>query len=120
MRIVRDPAHDKQHSKRGHDVDPPLIPCGAAAEHTWSFGRIRKAEMRNNADHIDDCVYAFLLWDWPEGERVCKSFDWVTLDQLHKKGLISAAVRWAKSVILRDEGLDKGERPFRDLFVANP
>jgi hypothetical protein len=42
------------------------------------------------------------------------------MERLHKKGLISDPVGRAKSVVLTDEGLDRAERLFRDLFVTNP
>ncbi len=41
------------------------------------------------------------------------------MGRLHEKGLISDPVGRAKSVVLTDEGLDKAERLFRDLFVTN-
>jgi hypothetical protein len=39
---------------------------------------------------------------------------------LHEKGLISDPVGRAKSVVLTDEGLEKAERLFQDLFETNP
>jgi Mn-dependent DtxR family transcriptional regulator len=42
------------------------------------------------------------------------------MERLHEKGLISDAVGRAKSVVLTDEGLEKAERLFRDLFETNP
>ena len=76
--------------------------------------------MATNADRIDDCVLALLLLGRHDGQRVWKAFDWAAMERLHKKGLISNPVGRAKSVVLTDEGLDKGERLFRDLFGANP
>ena len=71
-------------------------------------------------DRIDDCVLALLLLGLHDGQRVWKSFDWAAMERLHAKGLISDPVGRAKSVVLTDEGLEKAERLFRDLFETNP
>ena len=73
-----------------------------------------------DTDRIDDCVLALLLLGRHDGQRVWKSFDWAAMGRLHAKGLISDPVGRAKSVVLTDEGLDKAERLFRDLFVTIP
>ena len=70
-------------------------------------------------DRIDDCVLALLLLGRHDGQRVGKTFDWDAMDRLHKKGLISDPVGRAKSVVLSDEGLEKAERLFRELFESN-
>jgi uncharacterized protein DUF6429 len=71
-------------------------------------------------DRIDDCVLALLLLGRHDGQRVWKSFDWAAMERLPEKGLISDPVGRAKSVVLTDEGLEKAERLFRDLFETNP
>ena len=76
--------------------------------------------MAIDTDRIDHCVLALLPLRLHDGQRVWKSFDWDAMDRLHKKGLISDPVGRAKSVVLTDEGLEKAERLFRDLFGANP
>jgi hypothetical protein len=76
--------------------------------------------MAIDTDRIDDFVLALLLLGRHDGQRVWKSFDWDAMDRLHRKGLISDPVGRAKSVVLTDEGLEKAERRFRDLFAANP
>ena len=76
--------------------------------------------MAIDTDRIDDYVLALLLLGLHDGQRVWKSFDWDAMDRLHKKGLISDPVGRAKSVVLTDEGLEKAERMFRDLFAKNP
>ena len=76
--------------------------------------------MAIDTDRIDDYVLALLLLGRHDGQRVWKSFDWDTMDRLHKKGLISDPIGRAKSVNLTDEGLEKAERMFRDLFAKNP
>lgn len=74
------------------------------------------ASIAIDTDRIDDCVLALLLLGRHDGQRVWKSFDWDVMDRLHKKGLISDPVGRAKSVVLTNEGLEKAERLFRDLF----
>jgi Domain of unknown function (DUF6429) len=76
--------------------------------------------MAIDTDRIDDCVLALLLLGRHDGQRVWKSFDWAAMGRLHENGLISDPVGRAKSVVLTDEGLDKAERLFRDLFVTIP
>ena len=76
--------------------------------------------MAIDTDRIDDCVLALLLLGRHDGPRVWKSFDWDAMDRLHKKRLISDPVGHAKSVVLTDDGLEKAERMFRDLFAKNP
>jgi hypothetical protein len=77
--------------------------------------------MATNTDRIDDCVLTLLLLGRHDGLRVWKSsFDWDTMDRLHRKGLISEPVGRAKSVVLTNEGLEKAEQLFRDLFATNP
>ena len=71
-------------------------------------------------DRIDDCVLVLLLLGRHDGQRVWKPFDWAAMERLHEKGLISDPVGRAKSVVLTDEGLEKAERLFRDLFETNP
>jgi hypothetical protein len=46
--------------------------------------------------------------------------DWAAMERLHEKGLISDPVGRAKSVVLTDEGLEKAERLFRDMFETHP
>jgi hypothetical protein len=64
--------------------------------------------MAINADRIDDCVLALLQLERHNGQRVWRSFDWDATDRLHQKGLISDPVGRAKSVILTNEGLERG------------
>jgi hypothetical protein len=76
--------------------------------------------MAIKTDRIDDCVLALLLLGRHDGQRVWKTFDWAAMERLYEKGLISDPVGRAKSVALTDEGLEKAERLFRDLFVTKP
>jgi len=76
--------------------------------------------MAIKTDRIDDCVLALLLLGRHDGQRVWKTFDWAAMERLYEKGLTSDPVGRAKSVALTDEGLEKAERLFRDLFVTKP
>jgi hypothetical protein len=71
-----------------------------------------------DTDRIDDCVLALLLLGRHDGHRVWKSVDWVAMARLHEKGLITGPVGRAKSVVLTDEGLQKAERLFQQLFAT--
>ena len=73
--------------------------------------------MEIDEDKIDDAVLA-LLWLTLHNERcVWKGFDWATTDRLHKKGMIGDPVNKSKSLILTDEGLERSEALFRELFT---
>jgi hypothetical protein len=76
------------------------------------------AAMAIDTDRIDDCVLALLLLGRHDGQRVWKSFDWDAMGRLHQKGLISDPVGRAKSVVMTDEGLEKAERLFQELFAT--
>ena len=74
--------------------------------------------MAIDTDRIDDCVLALLLLGRHDGPRVWKSFDWDAMDRLHEKGMISNPAGRAKSVILTNEGLERAERMFEELFTG--
>jgi hypothetical protein len=76
--------------------------------------------MTIDTDRIDECVLALLILGKHNGQRVWKAFDWDAMGRLHTKGLISDPVGRAKSVVLTDEGLERAERLFRDLFTKVP
>ena len=78
---------------------------------------IERCAMAIDTDRVDDCALALLLLGRHDGQRVWKSFDWDAMGRLHKKGLISDPVGRAKSVVLTDDGLEKAERLFQDLFA---
>ncbi|RDL47608.1 hypothetical protein BLJAPNOD_05532 [Ensifer sp. M14] len=62
-----------------------------------------------------------VLWLTLHNERCAwKGFDWATTDRLHKKGLIGDPVNKSKSLILTDEGLERSEALFRELFTRPP
>lgn len=69
---------------------------------------------------IDDAVLALLYLGRHDGDRAWKGFDWDALDRLHAAGLISDPRGRAKSVVFTDEGLDRAERLFRELFGVAP
>src|SRR5262249_15610890 len=70
-----------------------------------------------DTNRIDDCVLALLLLGRHDGQRAWKSFDWDAMGRLHKKGWISDPVGRAKSVVLTNEGLERAERLFEELFA---
>jgi hypothetical protein len=73
-----------------------------------------------DTDRVDDAVLA-LLWLGRHGEwRTWKSFDWDVMDRLHEKGFISNPVGKAKSVVFSDEGLQRSEELFKQLFERRP
>ncbi len=74
-----------------------------------------------NHDKIDETVLALLFLGRHQVSklddfRAWKSFDWDTLDRLHKKGLISNPIGKAKSVAFTQDGLDQAEHLFHKLF----
>ncbi len=73
--------------------------------------------MAIDTERIDDCVLALLLLGRHDGQRVWKSFAWDAMDRLHNKGLISDPLGRAKSVILTNEGLQRADRLFEELFA---
>ena len=84
---------------------------------------VQRTEVRQRLDafhKIDDAVLA-LLWLTLHNERCAlKGFDWATTDRLHKKGMIGDPVNKSKSLILTDEGLERSQALFRDLFTRPP
>jgi hypothetical protein len=76
--------------------------------------------MTIDTDRIDERVLALLILGKHNGQRVWKAFDWDAMGRLHQKGLISDPVGRAKSVVLTDEGLERAESLFRDLFTKDP
>ncbi|AGB73668.1 MULTISPECIES: DUF6429 family protein [Rhizobium] len=71
-------------------------------------------------DKIDDAVLALLWLTLHDGYRAWKGLDWETTDRLFKKGLIADPVNKSKSLILTDEGLQRSEELFRELFTRPP
>ncbi len=50
------------------------------------------------------------------GSRAWKTFDWGTLDRLHRKGLISDPKQKTKSVVLSEEAVELSEKLFNKMF----
>ncbi|RVQ49298.1 DUF6429 family protein [Sinorhizobium meliloti] len=73
--------------------------------------------MEIDVGKIDDAVLA-LLWLTLHNERVPGRGDWATTDRPHKKGMIGDPVNKSKSSILTDEGLERSQALFRELFYA--
>ncbi len=79
--------------------------------------------MKPNLDKIDDAVLALLhLTSFTEGQgelavtRAWKGHDWDALDRLHEKGLIADPKNKNKSVVFTDQGRQRAEALFRQLF----
>ena len=73
--------------------------------------------MEIDNDRIDEAALAVLYLTLHEGNRVWKSFDWDTMDRLHRKGYISDPKSKAKSVAMSEEGLARAKEMF-GLFFA--
>ncbi len=74
-----------------------------------------------NYDKVDETVLALLFLGRHQASklddvRAWKSFDWDTLDRLHKKGLISNPIGKAKSVAFTHDGLEQSGQIFHKLF----
>jgi hypothetical protein len=70
-----------------------------------------------NEEKIDQLTLAlmYLVTD-TETARSWKSFDWDTMDRLHKKGLISDPRNKNKSVSLSDEAMQLSKSLFEKHF----
>lgn len=68
-------------------------------------------------DRIDATVLALLWLNVESSGTAWKGFDWASMERLQERGLISNPVGKAKSVRLSDEGLEKGEQSFHNLFA---
>lgn len=77
--------------------------------------------MEYDRDKVDEATLA-LMWlvMWkekpPSMAKAWKGFDWDTLDRLHAKGYISDPKGKAKSVYVSEEGEQRAEELFRQLF----
>ena len=75
--------------------------------------------MEFDENKVDEATLA-LLWLVTEkdkyGARAWKSFDWDTMDRLHKKGLIGDPKAKAKSVVGTEEGRKRAEELFEQIF----
>lgn len=72
-----------------------------------------------NEEKIDEITLALLyLVTDTESKRAWKSFDWDTMDRLHKKGLISDPMNKNKSVFLSNEALQTSKLLFEKYFCS--
>ena len=77
--------------------------------------------MDYDKDKVDEYTLALIYlvtWERREGlgARVWKGFDWVTMNRLHEKGLISDPRGKAKSVVINEEGFQKAKKLFWKHF----
>ena len=73
--------------------------------------------MEIDQEKVDEAVIALLYLTLHDNYRAWKSFDWETLNRLHKKGLIADPVNKTKSIVFTDTGLQKSEELFKQLFT---
>jgi hypothetical protein len=73
--------------------------------------------MKIDNEKIEDAVLALLWMTLHDGRRAWKTYDWNTMDRLHRKGMIEDPVNKAKSVVLTDDGLRRAEELFGMLFT---
>ena len=71
-----------------------------------------------NQNKIDEMTLAllYLVTDLETG-RAWKSFDWDTMDRLHKNGLINDPQNKNKSVLFSEEGLRLSKELFEKHFL---
>jgi hypothetical protein len=78
--------------------------------------RDERFTMAINKEKIDDAALALLYLTLHDGYRAWKGFDWDVLDRPHEKGMIDSPVGKVKSVVFTDEGLERAERLFKEMF----
>jgi hypothetical protein len=94
---------------------------GAIASHSLrativQTSRNERLTMAINTDKIDDTALALLYLTLHDGYRAWKGFDWDVLGRLHEKGMILDPVGKVKSVVFTDEGLERAEKLFKQMF----
>lgn len=67
--------------------------------------RFREVHVTYNLQRAGELVLALMQLGLHEGSRTWKSYDWVVLDDLFERGLITDPKSKAKSVVLTDEGM---------------
>lgn len=77
--------------------------------------------MNYNKDKVDDATLALMyLGAWRQKKdfpmSAWKSFDWDTMDRLYEKGYISDPKSKAKSIRMSDEGFQRAEQLFEQMF----
>src|SRR6202022_4472640 len=69
-----------------------------------------------NTEKIDDAALALLYLTLHDDCRAWKGFDWGVLGRLHDKGMIHDPVGKVKSVVFRQEGLERAKALFEKMF----
>jgi hypothetical protein len=70
-----------------------------------------------DTDRIDDAVLALLYLGLHDRYRTWKGFDWVAMDRLYEKDMISQPAGKARSVMFTEEGLRRSEQLFNEMFA---
>jgi hypothetical protein len=65
--------------------------------------------MEPDTKKIDAAVLALMYLTLHDGCRTWKSFDWEATNRLHQQGLIEDPANKAKSVVLTEQGSQRGE-----------
>lgn len=76
--------------------------------------------MEYDEDKVDEMVLALLyltMFDHGAESRAWKGHDWDTLDRLHEKGYIFDPKNKAKSVVMTEEGVERGRELFEKYFA---
>jgi len=73
--------------------------------------------MDYDKDKVDEMALALLFLTLHDGPRAWKGLDWEVTNRLHEKGLILDPVGKAKSLVLTEEGLQRGRELFLHHFV---
>jgi hypothetical protein len=80
-------------------------------------------ELDVDTDRIDEAILALMYLGLHSADRFSglarswKSLDWDALKRLHAKAMIFDPINSARSVVLTDEGRQRCEDLFRDLFA---
>jgi len=78
--------------------------------------------MENELDwnRIEEAALALLFLTLHDGNRVWKQISWEITNRLHEKGMIGDPRNKTKSLALTEEGLERAERVFGELFERRP
>jgi hypothetical protein len=88
----------------------------------WTKG-LSMNELEFDAERVDETILALMYLGLHTADRLSdlsrswKSYDWEALKRLHVKELIFDPVNNSKSVILTDEGRERCETLFWELFA---
>ena len=76
--------------------------------------------MNIDDEKIDDAALALLQLTLHDGCRAWKGMDFEVMDRLHDKGFILNPVNKTESVVLTEQGIERSEQLFVQLFSKSP